>query len=169
MSSRSPSQTPAEEFRSINILYLAMLAGQVMIAGVLYFVGTGSETVDSNALVKGGIDSMVIIGISIFVAAVSASFVLFNKRKVEGSGLQGSLMDKLRHYRSSFVLRAALLEGPNLMMIVFYFFLKSNIVFLLLFAVGIVLFLMIRPTVDRITQDYQLSGMEQSELRNSTL
>ena len=64
-------------------------------------------------------------------------------------------------------MRAALLEDPNLAMILLYFFVSSSMIFLVLLAIGLGLFLMIKPTADRISQDYQLSGSEQNELRNA--
>lgn len=169
MTDSNNSQSPQAQFQSMNMIHMAMLTGQVMIAGILYFVIGGVSSVTEGLVMEGGIDTMVLVGVAVFMAASSASFLLYNKRKQEGAKLTGGLMEKIKHYRSSFILRAALLEGPNLTLLVFYFFVTSNIVLLGLFAIGLGLFGLAKPSADRFAQDYQLSGSEQSELRNSTL
>ena len=81
--------------------------------------------------------------------------------------MKGTLEEKLEHYRASFITRAALLEGSNLVALLFYFFIERNYFYLVLFALGMGAFALIRPTVDRIIEDYQLSTSEQSELQDS--
>ena len=166
MANSPTPQNPKEHLQQMNILFFALLAGQLMIVAFMYFF-VGKQPLDNGAemSVASGIDPILIVGCLIFVAAVSASFFMYNKKKVEGAQLSGTLMEKLGHYRTSFVMRAALLEGPNLVMIMLYFFVSSNMIFMVLLAIGIALFLMIRPTADRIAEDYQLSGSEQNELR----
>lgn len=167
MANQGIPNSPQEFLKSLNILHLALLGGQVMIFVVLYFALDTSSESENSSMVVGGIDEIAIAFMTFFVLAVGASFFLFNKRKEEGKNLKGTLMDKLSHYRSSFVLRAALLEGANLSMLLIYFFVSKNIVLLILFAIGAALFLMIRPTASRIIEDYQLSHGEQSQLRPS--
>jgi hypothetical protein len=168
MANQPTPQSPKEHLQQMNILYMALLGGQLIIVTLLYFLQEGPVNEDESAmLTSGGIDPIVLIGCMLFIASVSASFFMYNKKKVEGAQLSGTLMEKLDHYRVSFIMRAALLEGPNLTMIVLYFFVNQHIIFMAMLAIGLTLFSIIRPTVDRIAQDYDLSGSEQNELRNS--
>lgn len=163
------NQAPQDLLKQMDILYLSMLGGQLILPALLFFMAglTVVEIEESAVSAFGGIDPILIFACLIFFASVSASFYIFNKRKVEGAHLTGSLAQKLEHYRISFVIRAALLEGPNLVMILLYFFAKESIILILLFGFGMILFALIRPTTERIVQDYGLSGVEQSELRAS--
>lgn len=167
MANHALPQSPQEHLKSMNILYLALLGGQLMMFVMLYFAFETPEEAGNDVSVAGGFDIITIAMIFFFVSAAGMSFFLYNKRKQEGQNLKSSLMEKLTHYRSSFILRLALLEGANLTMLLIYFFVSKNMIFLILFGLGIALFLMARPTVDRIVQDYQLSGSEQRELSPS--
>jgi len=171
MAKSADPKNPKEHIQQMNILYLGLIGGQIMMLVALWFgigMNIGAEDTGSSRAV-GETDPIVFIFAAIFFASTSMSFFLYNKKKVEGAALKGSLMEKLNHYRSSFILRAALLEGPNLMMLVAYFFIEPHILLLTLFAIGLMCFIFIQPTVRRISDDYQLSISEQSELRNSTL
>jgi len=156
-----------EQFKQIGILYYSLLAGQLSIAVLLFFfVEAKSDTGQATEGAVGG-SSMSLIVAFICVVAISTAFFVYNKRKEIGRRLSGDITDKLAHYRASFMVRAAMIEGANLTALMFYFFVEKNIVFLVLFAIGIGAFIMIRPTVDQIAEDYQLSASEQSQLRDS--
>lgn len=172
MTNQHVPTTPKKQLQEMNILYLGLISGQIMMAVILwFFVGKqgGGESTTELGRTIGETNPIIFMIALVFVAAVSASFFLYNKRKEEGRKLEEALTDKLTHYRSSFILRMALLEGPNLMALVLYFFIESHVLLMALFIIGLALFLMISPTVKRISEDYQLSVSEQSELRNSTL
>lgn len=159
-------KNPAEAMKQMNILYLAMLVGQVMIFVTLYFINQNEEktfNLDMNAIK----DPIFLIALVIAGGAAMASIFIYTKRKEQGAKLSGTLMEKLGHYRQSLITRIALLEGSNLGMILFYFFIKTNVIFLFFFVLGLLLFLQARPTVDRIVQDYQLSDAEQNQLRTA--
>ena len=156
-----------EHVKQLGILYFALIAGQLGMFAALFFV---ADSLQSNPeSVDGAIGgSSIALIFSLFcLMAIGIAFFIFNKRKENGRQLTGSLVEKLTHYRASFMVRAALIEGANLLALIVYFFIESNYVLLLLFAIGIAAFLFIRPTVDRIVEDYQLSSSEQSELRNA--
>ncbi len=154
-----------EQIKQINILYFALFSGQILLAVVMIFLINTASTVETEA-VNTVDSSMTMIAAMISVTAIGLAFFLYNKRKVEGAGLKANLETKLAHYRASFILRAALIEGANLVAILFYF-IEGNLFYLILFVIGIAAFLFIRPSVRQISEDYQLSGTEQSELQNA--
>lgn len=154
-----------EQIQQINILYIALFAGQMILALVIIFLMNQSSTVESET--ASTVDSSwTLIAAMISVSAIGLAFFLYNKRKEEGTALSGGLASKLAHYRVSFTLRAALIESANMVAILFYF-MEGNIFYLILFAVGIAAFLLIRPSVPKIIEDYQLSASEQSEFQNA--
>lgn len=153
-----------EQVKQIGILYIALIAGQLLMATVLFFFVEEQTSELSDGAAAGS--SMFMIIASFCVMTVGMSFFIYNKRKESGRQLEG-LNEKLGHYRQSFMIRAGLIEGANLAALLVYFFVERNFLYLLLFAIGIAAFLLIRPTNDRIIEDYQLSLDEQSELRNS--
>lgn len=154
-----------EQINQNNILYLALFGGQMMLALVMVFINNTTATAESEAVST--IDSSyTMIAALITVGAIALSFFLYNKRKAEGARLAGDLEGKLAHYRASFVMRASLIEGANLVAILFYFS-EGNVFYLILFTIGIAAFLMVRPTVPKIIEDYQLSSTEQQELQNA--
>ncbi len=167
MANNPQPKNPKEHLQQLNILFIALITGQAMIAFILFNFVLPVDGEDS--MVMPSFDPIIIVGVMIFIFAVMASFFLYNKRKIEGGKLEGKLMEKLSHYRTSFIMRAALLEGANLVMIMFFFFVNRSMLFMIFFAIGFALFVAIRPSLDRIIQDYQLSGSEQNELRNSIL
>jgi len=114
------------------------------------------------------IDSTLSLMIALFcMMSIGMSFFMYAKRKENGRQLEGTLDEKFAHYQQCFIIRAAMLEGPNLAVLMFYFFFERNYFYLLLFAIGMNAFMLIRPTIDRIVEDYQLSTDEQRELRTT--
>lgn len=155
-----------EQIKQMEILYLGLITGQLLIFLLLFFFVGDAPAEQADGGVIGG--STMVIAIAIFcLTSIGAGFMLYNKRKEEGRRLQGSVGDKLVHYRTGFLLCGALIEGANLVALIIHFFIEKNMIYLVLFAIGIGAFLLIRPTTDRIIEDYQLSATEQSELRNS--
>jgi len=167
MANQRPPQTPKEHLQQMNILHLALLGGQLMIFVMLYFFLDSPQASEKTTKVAGELGGVKGVFPIVYAIVVSTAFQLYNKRKKIGQKLQGSLMEKLAHYRVSFILRAAFIEGANLLVLLLYFFFAKTMLFLVMFASGIVIFLLIRPTANRIIEDYQLSGSEQRELSPS--
>lgn len=149
-------------FRSNNILYYSLVAGQFLIACVLLFLMKDDEIKFSWE-----IDNILhIIGPILMMSCFTIGTFLYNKKLGEGKLLNG-FVEKLEHYRATIILRSALLEGANLICIIF-FFLDQNYFFLLLFLMGFVAFLLVRPSVDTFKENYKLNEEERMELRKMT-
>ncbi len=157
--------TIQEQIKQLSLLYLALISGQFLMAILLFFLLEENVSQVSDGTAGG---SLLPIIIAFFcLMSIGMSFFIYNQRKEIGRQLKGTLEEKLEHYRASFITRAALLEGSNLVALLFYFFIERNYFYLVLFALGMGAFALIRPTVDRIIEDYQLSTSEQSELQDS--
>ena len=97
----------------------------------------------------------------LMLSCISIGSFLFTK-KMEEAKSQTGLFEKIQHYKSSIILRSALLEGANLICIIF-FFLENNYFFLLLFLIGMGAFLLVRPSEDNFKEKYRLTEEERME------
>jgi len=145
------------ELKAIRILYLAMLAGQVVFAAIV-------TTLVETGILSRGLDSVTLVmQIAIFVfAAISipASFILFRKRMAD-IGPEEDLGKKIEKYRAALILRMALCEFPTLFAIIAYF-VTTNRSFLWMILLLIGNFVLIYPTRDKIIEQLQLNSSERS-------
>ncbi len=154
-----------EQIKQLGLLYFALIAGQLVAAPLLFLLIEDNSSQSSDGAIGG---NWLPLAVSIFcLMSIGMSFFIYNQRKESGRQLNSALEEKLEHYRTSFITRAGLIEGSNLVALIFYFFIERNYIYLVLFVVGIASFILIRPSVDKIIEDYQLSTSEQSELQNA--
>ena len=97
--------------------------------------------------------------------AIMISHYLYNNKIREGKKLNG-FKEKLIHFRESSIQRWSLINGVNLINLVF-FFLSNNYFFLLTFGFGFLFFLFTRPTEDGFTNDYKLSYEEKQDFKEN--
>lgn len=145
-------------FQQLNILYLALLAGQLLFCGVAYFLIYNNMTdhqPPDDALFKTLVPLFILGG-------AGAAYFLNRRRQVQGGELD-SLEAKAQHYRSSVIIRSALMEGANLFAIVAGL-LQQDLLYLLYFAVGVLAFVYFRPSKQNFIREYELSGREIEEL-----
>ena len=147
------------DLKAIRILYLAMLAGQVLFALIV------TVLVEADML-SNGINSLTpILQVAvILIAAVTipASFFLFRKRLSEINP-EENLGKKLEKYRAALILRLALCQMPSMFAIIAYF-ISTNRSFLWMIIILISNFLFIYPGRDKIISQLQLNSSEQSSL-----
>ena len=149
----------ANEFKGNYILYYALMAGQVLIALVISYLMIGAEMKFSWEMSN----PFYLIAPILIFSCISISSFLFIKRMEEAKTIKG-FSEKLKHYRGSIILRSAMLEGANLICIIFYF-LEQNYFFLLLFFVGFCAFLLVRPSEDNFKEIYRLTEDERMAFR----
>ena len=150
---------PANDFKGINILYYALVAGQILIALVMSYLMIDSEKTFSWEMSN----PFHLIAPILMLSCISIGSFLFTKKMEEGKNLNG-LNEKLEHYRASIILRSTLLEGANLICIIF-FFLEQNYFFLMLFFIGFGAFLLVRPSADFFKEKYKLNEEERVAFR----
>lgn len=145
------SQHLSSNFQQLNVIYLALIAGQLSFAGVAYFLAMDSETASEL-----GIMSYLVPAISI--STIGASYFIYNMLIQKGQTLEDAV-EKLGHYRMSNIVRWALIEGGNLFAIVI-FLISGQTYLLAFFALGLGIFLLYRPSKNGFINDYQLNGEE---------
>jgi hypothetical protein len=147
------------DLKAIRILYLAMLAGQVIFAAIV-------TTLVETGILSDGINSITaLMQVAIIVIAaclIPASFFLFRKR-IADINPEEELGKKLEKYRAALILRIALCQMPTMFAIICYF-VTHNRSFLWMTILLIGNFFLIYPTRDKIIQHLQLNSSEQSSL-----
>ena len=147
------------DFKANYILYYALIAGQVLLVLVISYLMMDSE-ITFNWDIS---NPFHLIAPILMLSCISMSSLLFTKKMEEAKSLTG-LSSKLEHYRSAIILRSALLEGANLICIIFYF-LEQNYFFLVLFFIGLGAFLLIRPSEEMFREKYRLTEEERMKFR----
>ncbi len=145
-------------FRNLNILFLALLLGQLLFAGVAYFLNMDKDP--AEAAMKNADFAILVPG------ALLAGFLgayLLDKAQANKAPVKGTPEEKLTHYRTSLIIRLALMEGANFLAIIAYFLTQENI-YLVYAALGIGAFVMFRPTISQFSQRYHVSGKELEQL-----
>lgn len=146
-----------KRFKSLNILFLAFLAGQVIMSAIFSYLVLQEKQNTSDALFGMFVPFVI-------VAAVGLSYFIYNKRKVEGADLDDG-EEKINHYFQTSILRMALLEGPILMILTFMF-LDGDLNYLIYVGIGIVAFIYFRPGQPQFISDYEVSMEEQNEIES---
>ncbi len=142
-------QQPNSFLKTITIIHLALLMGQLIFA-VLAFTINGSTAIviDTN-------DTYLFVEIIMVIGCFIASTILFKRQLVEAIQ-QGDVSSKLTRYQTALIIRCALLEGASLFGIVNYM-ISGNLLYLIISGLIILYFLSFRPTKEKIKEDLQLS------------
>jgi signal transduction histidine kinase len=130
--------------RALSILYLAMLSGQLILAGLFYFLAP----VHVWSISFSDIFTIVLLFISVLLIAMG--HVIYQKRIAEAQQ-KDSLEDKIAIYRQGFIFRLATLEGLSLISIIFSFVTHCFGYYLFL-AISLAILASINPTMSRLRQ-----------------
>jgi len=151
-------QNPAAAVKTMKIIHGALLAGQVLFAGVAY--ATGIKAVYFNA--RDTKDVFFFVAPLLAFSSIVVGFFLFKQltgRLTEKTDLRS----KIAGYQAAFITRAALLEGSSLFNIV-AFMLSGNLFYLFISIVLMLILLRSRPTASLIADDLQLGYDDRAEL-----
>lgn len=140
--------------RSLQMVHFALGIGMISFL-VVCFVLHGSEDWESIPELS-NIFTMVVPIVLLGGIVVGSWF--YNKR-IEGINQTATVQQKLETYRTAFVIRLALHEGPTLFAIVAYL-LTVNQWFLYMVLISIAGFVLLRPTADKIATTLSLSDKE---------
>jgi hypothetical protein len=147
------------DLKAIRILYLALLAGQILFALIVtVLVETGMLSTGMNSLTP----LLQVAVVVIAAVTIPASFFLFRKR-LSGIDPEDDLGKKIEKYRAALILRLALCQMPSMFAVIAYF-ITNNRSFLWMIIILISNFLFIYPGRDKIISQLQLNSSEQSSL-----
>ena len=150
--------TPKAIFQQTSILYLALLAGQVLFSlVVLWLLYSGSMNVGME-------ESVFVYLIPVFsISAIFGAYILQNRRNAAAAFLD-DLDEKVQHYRQTIITCGAILEGANLLAIIAAL-LTGQMYYLLYFAIGLGAFVLLRPSIDKFKKMYRLSLQEAADMQ----
>lgn len=154
-------QTSEGYFKSLGIIHLALIIGQVFFGLLSCFLVLTNSLEPITANLKG---VLIYIAPILVLGGFLFSNVLFKKR-LKGIDAKSDLMSKLTAYREALILRYGLLEGPSLFSIISYL-LTGDILFILLAAVIVLYFIMLSPTKEKAIHDLELNASEEMILED---
>jgi hypothetical protein len=141
---------PGNYLKTITIIHIALLTGQVMFAIVSFFM-TNSTSLNLNP--AGDVYFYIVPVFALF--GIIAGSLLF-KQLVAGTAGKKTLSEKLAGYQTALIVRFALTEGASLFAIVSYL-LGGNLFYLVVAGLNMLYFILIRPTKDKMSDDLNLS------------
>jgi hypothetical protein len=151
------------DFRALQVLHVAMLAGMVMFTVISVLVIIGQGPLQPGASLE---KTLQVVALLVAVGAVAAGFVLFNKRLPAIQAIN-DVKARMAAYRASAMIRWALIEMPMLLSVI-SFILTGNYAFLALAIALLLLFAAIRPSKALLVYQLQLSGTEIAELEGGS-
>jgi hypothetical protein len=150
------TQNFSQYFRALQILFFALLAGQIGVTILLYVVHT-PPTVDASWAQE------VTTWLPLLLVLQAGLAFFLSRKKLESARSQPTVEGKLEGYRVASILKWALLEGGTLISVVLFFVL-GNITFLYYAGMMIVLFATQFPSRQRLVNDLDISANEQMRL-----
>jgi len=148
-------ESKAKDLKTLQILYFALLTGQVLLGLVACFLVSRGFL---NASLRSITYILLIITAFLSIGALAAGHVLFHKRLVRLRG-QTDLAMKIQDYRAACILKWALFEFPCLLAIVFYLNTNQQ-AFLGLAGLLLLNFGSNYPSRNKVVGDLDLSSQE---------
>lgn len=139
-----------DQFKSIQIIFYAMIAGQLIFLFIsVFLVQSGNiRTREDLFLILFVIDLMIIVPAIVIGPMFYRSFM---NRVNYGM----SVSEKLNLFRQGTIIKLALVEAPTIFSIV-GFLLTASVVFLII-AVGVlILFFFHKPTLEKFAEDFKI-------------
>lgn len=145
-------------FRSTILLYLALVLMQIIICLFVVFLLTQPD----RPLNQEGSDYPYLALLVVFLSGGAGWFL--NKLRADAiPKLRANFKGKVLHYRTTVIMRSAVVEAGNFFCILLALF-ERSLTPLLFFAIGMLVFLYFRPRLEEVTQLYQLTETEHQEL-----
>lgn len=155
------NQTLKQYFTSLTIIHAALVMGQVLFAGVAYYIHSQQS---QRQVASTGDDITLYLTVAMAIAGVAGGHVI-STSKIKSLRNLKSLGEKLSGYRTALILRYALLEGPSLFALVNYLT-SGNIIFLAISAMLVAITILFRPSKERAIIDLEPNPVEKKDLEN---
>ncbi len=144
--------------RSTFILYYALLIGQLVFClVVIYLIQYYGPDPDRVQLAHP------LLGLLVVLTTGFGAFYMNRMRTQQANRVRTTLEGKLLHYRTTVLLRSAIVEAGNFLALTLAL-LALGFTPLLFFALGLAIFYYFRPSRDEFLQTYKLTGDELMQL-----
>lgn len=140
----------AEQIKSVQIIFLALLAGQIMFLFIAVFlVQSGNVKPNDNLFLI-----LFIVDLMIITPAIVVGPMIY-RGFIERANTKKLTQEKFILYRQGLIIKLALVEAPTIFSIVGYL-LTGSIIFLIL-AIGVlILFFFHKPTLEKFAEDFNI-------------
>lgn len=154
-------QTSKDNFKSLQIIYYALIAGQFFFGLVTYILST-MENFNSGG--KELRDIFIYI-VPVFAVGGFLGSIFIFKNRLQAAKNKADLFDIMADYRSALIVRYALLEGPSFLSIAVYF-LTGDIIFLVFSGLIILYFFAIKPTTEKAAIELNLNPSQNNSIND---
>ncbi|MEK7669680.1 MAG: hypothetical protein AAB330_00415 [Bacteroidota bacterium] len=142
----APATTPDTSIKILLIVFAALLLGQCIFLGVILLIHS-----QGFQLIEEGAEIFQYVAVALTLTAIGVSTFLYRNMMNQAHALSPR-PDPIATYRTATIIRLAILEGGNMVNLVFYLLTEKEI-FLGLFAAIIAAFFLARPASDKIASD----------------
>lgn len=148
-------QSQSPEIKALSILYLALLIGQIILTLVFLLVvySIGFSPAPSN------VNLFIFLCVTSGVAGYLGGSVMFRKKLEQINGNMKSIAEKFDDYRSASINQWALMEFAVLFCLILFFVSKSSVI-LIIAIVFLLLFITLRPSLQKTASDLNISQIE---------
>lgn len=141
------------------MIYIALLLGQIIFSlfTVFWITQPGQPFLNEGS-------NYPFLGLLVVFLAAGAAYYVNQLRLKSINLLQANLAGKTLHYRTSVLMRSAMVEAGNLCCLVLAI-LEHSLAPLLYFCMGLLVFLYFKPSLNEISSLYQLTQQEQNHIQ----
>ncbi|MCL6493320.1 MAG: hypothetical protein K6T54_00925 [Ignavibacterium sp.] len=140
----------AEQIKSVQIIFLALLASQIMFLFISVFLVQSGNVKPNDELFL----ILFIVDLMIITPAIVLGPMIY-RGFIERANTKKLTEEKFILYRQGVIIKLALVEAPTIFSIVGYL-LTGSIIFLIL-AIGVlILFFFHKPTLEKFTEDFNI-------------
>lgn len=150
-----------DQFRSLNLMFSALSIGQILFLAVILYVVWGEKSLNPPLFFDP--QMILIFGTVGFLVVAYASRGLGNFFRQKAVKERQVLAQKVATYRNSLVIRWALVEGFNILILIVTF-LHQDKMLLLFFGAGLILFFSLKPSATAFAQAYELNMQEENQV-----
>ncbi len=137
--------------RTLQILHIALVGGLLLFAGFAYYLNSGPGLDADYALQGGPMKWFVPLGMAFLLGLA----FLINRRRLASAPAGGSVELRWNHYRTTCLIRWAMVEGAVFLSLVFYL-LDEEWSYLLYGLAGLAILGLWRPEAGELERHYRL-------------
>ncbi len=155
------TQSSKQYFQNLNIIFVAIILAIISFAAVVLMLNPEQLEVDSQ-----NHSSLLLILVPIFMVASIFLSIYISSLRMKNITEQTNLADKLTSFRTTFIIKLAILEAPALFAIIAYM-LTRNISFLIMAGIMICFIILQYPNKENILKILKITQSQRIQLENN--
>ena len=146
--------------RSLSIIHVALLFGQLVFLSIALFLKLSSDTIITNSF---SFPFSIVVPLLVIGCLIASKVVYTIKTKQVQS--KDGITDKMQIYYVATIIKLALLEGPSLFTIV-VFLLTGEVYFSIFTLILVLAFIVSKPSREKAIVDLKLNFEETALIKN---